>query len=298
MNYVTRKEVFTYKKGDLRKYINQREEEEAISVITLAQIEKNGLDYYLSHEDSYLDLDLTSTIKLILNGMKFVNYGIESIIESISNYEDVRFIVEEVYEQDLLSELPYFFGSSIPLEINTEEISLGNEVIVGGLVGEKRTIVDLCDADRKSLLGMIESKLVGHKDLKYDIKDKINEFYFLNKKLQDQPIISLFLLGASGLGKTELARIIHNYLDEKTPLAKINFANYTNESSLASLIGSPPGYLGSGEESDLIKKIKSSSTGVLLVDEFEKADPSVRNFFLQLLDVTVKFNHTVSARLE
>src|SRR5699024_9206440 len=103
-------------------------------------------------------------------------------------------------------------------------------------------------------------------------------------KIKDQPIMSLFLLGGSGLGKTELGRTIHEYLSKDTPLAKINFANYSGEGSLASLIGSPPGYRDSGEESDLIKKIKSSGTGLLLVDEFEKATPSVHNFFLQLLE--------------
>lgn len=76
--------------------------------------------------------------------------------------------------------------------------------------------------------------------------------------------MSLFLIGGSGLGKTELARTIHKYLCKETPLAKINFANYSSEGSLASLIGSPPGYRDSGDESDLIKKIKESSAGVYL----------------------------------
>src|SRR5699024_5263069 len=91
-------------------------------------------------------------------------------------------------------------------------------------------------------------------------------------------------LGPSGLGKTEIARIFHRFLDPKNPLAKINFANYKSENSLASLIGSPPGYVNSEAESDLVQKINKSNAGVLLVDEFEKADPAAHNFFLQLLE--------------
>lgn len=280
---MTRREIFTYKKSRLREYINQREKED-IAVVTLAQIEKKGLDEYLNDLDTSIDIDLTSTIKIINNGGNYANYSIESIIESLDDYGSVTFIVDEIYEQDLLSELPYFFCSIIPIEFDTEEIFFVDEFGKKGKEEKKRKIVDLDEIEKKELFRQIQSELIGHTDLKSDLINKINEFCFYEKVIEDQPIISLFLLGSSGLGKTELARVIHNYLDEKTPLAKINFANYANESALASLIGSPPGYYGSGEESDLIKKIKSSGTGVLLVDEFEKANGRVRNFFLQLLE--------------
>ena len=87
----------------------------------------------------------------------------------------------------------------------------------------------------------------------------------------------------SGVGKTETARILSDLLAPGQPLPKINFGNYSSKDSLNSLIGSPRGYIGS-EEGELALKIEASESGVILIDEFEKADPAVWNFFLDLLE--------------
>lgn len=93
----------------------------------------------------------------------------------------------------------------------------------------------------------------------------------------------MLLLGPSGVGKTETARILSNLLAPGQPLPKINFGNYSSKDSLNSLIGSPRGYIGS-EEGELALKIEASESGVILIDEFEKANPAVWNFFLDLLE--------------
>lgn len=87
----------------------------------------------------------------------------------------------------------------------------------------------------------------------------------------------------SGGGKTETARILSDLLAPGQPLPKINFGNYGSKDSLNSLIGSPRGYIGS-EEGELALKIEASESGVVLIDEFEKANPAVWNFFLDLLE--------------
>ena len=93
----------------------------------------------------------------------------------------------------------------------------------------------------------------------------------------------MFLLGPSGVGKTETTRILSGLLAPGQPLPKINFGNYSSKDSLNSLIGSPRGYIGS-EEGELTLKIEASESGVILIDEFEKANPTVWNFFLDLLE--------------
>lgn len=93
----------------------------------------------------------------------------------------------------------------------------------------------------------------------------------------------LLLLGPSGVGKTEVAKILCEAIAPCQPLPKVNLGNYSSKDSLNSLIGSPRGYMGS-EEGELGKKIDSSDAGILLVDEFEKAEPAVWNFFLDLLE--------------
>lgn len=278
--FLTRIKVFTYKKGQLKEYIFQRENE-GIKVFTLAQIEKRGVEN--SFDDSLsIDIDLTSTVALLTKNDNSFKYLLERLLDILKEFDDLRFIIDEKYEEELLMEFPYFFSGVLPLEIEVEEETVISEENSSSLA--KRRIVDLEKTEIRELFKRIEDELVGHETLKTDLEKKVLEFLYFYKKIKDQPILSFFLLGSSGLGKTEIARIIHNYLDEDSPIAKINFGNYSSESSLASLIGSPPGFKDSGEESDLIKKLKTSNSGVLIIDEFEKANKNVHNFFLQLLE--------------
>ena len=87
----------------------------------------------------------------------------------------------------------------------------------------------------------------------------------------------------SGVGKTETALILSDLLAPGQPLPKINFGNYSSKDSLDSLIGSPRGYIGS-KEGELTLKIEASESGAVLIDEFEKANPAVWSFFLDLLE--------------
>lgn len=102
-------------------------------------------------------------------------------------------------------------------------------------------------------------------------------------KVKEQRVLSIFLLGTSGIGKTEVARLIANGLQNDCYLAKINFQNYSSQDALNSLIGSPAGYVGC-EHGELSSKIQKSKVGVLLCDEFEKATRPVFSFFLELLE--------------
>lgn len=278
--FLSRIEVFTYKKVQLKEYISKRENE-GIKVFTLAQVEKRGAEN-LFDDSLKVDIDLTSTIALITKNENSFKYVFEGLLDILKEFDDLRFIIDEKYEQELLLEFPYFFSEILPLEIDIEEESVMSKESSSSLI--KKRIVDLNKTEIKELFKKIEDELVGHETLKSDLEKKVSEFLYFFKKIKDQPILSFFLLGSSGLGKTEIARIIHNYLDEDNPIAKINFGNYSSESSLASLIGSPPGFKDSGEESDLIKKLKTSNSGVLIIDEFEKANKNVHNFFLQLLE--------------
>lgn len=89
---------------------------------------------------------------------------------------------------------------------------------------------------------------------------------------------------ASGIGKTEFAKIVSEKMFPQEELIKINFGIYSIEGVLNSLIGSPLGYVGSEEGGELINKIKKSKSKVILIDEFEKATSSVYNFFYELLE--------------
>lgn len=129
----------------------------------------------------------------------------------------------------------------------------------------------------------INDTLKGHDAFKTDFKRNLLKYSFLNK-MGDRKIFSIIICGESGIGKTEFAKIVSEKMFPEEDLIKINFGNYSTEGVLNSLIGSPLGYVGSEEGGELIKKIRRSKSKVILIDEFEKATPSVYNFFYELLE--------------
>lgn len=145
-----------------------------------------------------------------------------------------------------------------------------------------KLLVDLSSEKADELLDDFDSKLIGQAPFKKELRKQVGAFRLFNS-IGEQPILSMLLLGPSGVGKTEAARVLSDLLAPGQPLPKINFGNYSSKDSLNSLIGSPRGYIGS-EEGELALKIEASESGVILIDEFEKADPAVWNFFLDLLE--------------
>lgn len=145
-----------------------------------------------------------------------------------------------------------------------------------------KLLIDLSREKTDKLLDDFDSNLIGQGPFKKELRKQVGVFRLFNS-IGEQPILSMFLLGPSGVGKTETARILSDLLAPGQPLPKINFGNYSSKDSLNSLIGSPRGYIGS-EEGELSLKIEASESGVILIDEFEKANPAVWNFFLDLLE--------------
>ncbi|MGD6777402.1 AAA family ATPase [Sutcliffiella horikoshii] len=265
-----------YSQKNYSKYIESRREEDIeIVTIPLLELHQNELAELLA--ESEVDIDLTSAVK-ISKVNDSINYFLEKIIYLIAN-KNVKFIIEETYLKDLLNSYPFFIeGEKLDIEIYEDEVI--EEIIPEEA---KALIVD----DGRNFDGLkkfLNHHLIGHVAFKERFIDELRVYNYFNKVIKDQPIFSIFLLGPSGTGKTEIGRALHNYLDQSSSVAKINLANYKNESSLSGLIGSPPGYIGSKEESDLVRKINNSNAGLLIIDEFEKADGAIHNFFLQLLE--------------
>lgn len=143
-------------------------------------------------------------------------------------------------------------------------------------------IVDLTSEGLDVFMASFDVKLYGHDKFKNEFHNLVNTFRVFNK-IGEHNILSLFLMGESGIGKTEVARTLHQCLGGKCKLAKINFGNYSSKDALNSLIGSPRGYIGS-ESGELFMKVKESDTGVILIDEFEKGDSIIYNYFLDVLE--------------
>ncbi len=101
----------------------------------------------------------------------------------------------------------------------------------------------------------------------------------------NRPIGSFIFLGPTGVGKTELARALANYLfDDERAMVRIDMSEYGEKHSVARLIGAPPGYVGYEEGGQLTEAVRRRPFSVVLFDEIEKAAPDVFNVFLQILD--------------
>lgn len=129
----------------------------------------------------------------------------------------------------------------------------------------------------------LNKKLYGHKEFKEEFINQIKNYSILYN-LGEIKIMSLLICGDSGTGKTELARIIHETFFSGSNIIKINLGNYKTQGAINSLIGSPKGYYGSERGGELSNKIKNSDSKVILIDEFEKADTDIFNFFYELLE--------------
>ncbi|MCK8826781.1 ATP-dependent chaperone ClpB [Natroniella acetigena] len=102
---------------------------------------------------------------------------------------------------------------------------------------------------------------------------------------EDRPLGSFIFMGPTGVGKTELAKTLAEYLfDDQRAIVRLDMSEYMERHAVAKLIGSPPGYVGFEEGGQLTEKIRRKPYAVLLLDEIEKAHPDVFNILLQILD--------------
>ncbi len=130
----------------------------------------------------------------------------------------------------------------------------------------------------------LQGKVIGQDDA---IKKLVRAIQRTRVGLKDpkKPIGSFIFLGPTGVGKTELAKILAEYLfDNEEALVRIDMSEYMEKFSISRLVGAPPGYVGYEEGGQLTEKIRRKPYSVVLLDEIEKAHPDVFNILLQVLD--------------
>lgn len=276
-------ESITIKRFNLFKYkqISNLDEQTKKTIVSLADIinewDTLSVKYNIEEiektitESEIKYIDITSVIKTLkLRNDLILQF--EILLHRIGRKCNVNFSVEESHLQALNEIFPFIFESAIELEASKKQ--------------EEKDTDDTAEIDVNILETQIEAiceKLKGHNDFKVDFRNNILKHCFLNQ-MNERKIFSIMLCGDSGIGKTEFAKITSEVLFPNEPLIKINFGNYSTEGVLNSLIGSPLGYIGSEEGGELINKINTSGAKLILIDEFEKATPSVYNFFYELLE--------------
>jgi len=167
---------------------------------------------------------------------------------------------EEVDEDDIAEIVSRWTG--IPLsrlmEGEREKLLHIEERLHQRVIGQERAVKAVADAVRRSRAGLQDAK---------------------------RPIGSFIFLGSTGVGKTELAKALAEFLfDDENAMIRIDMSEYMEQHSVSRLIGAPPGYVGYDEGGQLTEAVRRKPYSVILLDEIEKAHPEVFNILLQVLD--------------
>jgi ATP-dependent Clp protease ATP-binding subunit ClpB len=171
-----------------------------------------------------------------------------------------RMLKEEVDEEDIARIVSKWTGIPVSkmLEGEVKKLVTMEERLRQRVVGQDQALERVANAIRRSRAGLSDPK---------------------------RPIGSFIFLGPTGVGKTELARALAEFLfDDERALLRIDMSEYMEKHSVARLIGAPPGYVGYEEGGQLTEQVRRHPYAVVLFDEIEKAHPDVFNILLQIMD--------------
>ena len=169
-----------------------------------------------------------------------------------------------------------------------EDASVGDEDIAAVVATWTGIPVDkMLESEAEKLIRMeenIHQRIVGQEDAVKAVSNAIRRNR-AGLKERDRPIGSFIFLGPTGVGKTELAKALAQFLlDDENRMVRIDMSEFQESHTVSRLIGSPPGYVGYGEGGQLTERIRRNPYSVILLDEIEKAHPDVFNVMLQILD--------------
>lgn len=258
--------VYTFTFERINEFKNKKPiNDEIITAIAFA--DKNNLMKFEKSNNYYVDIS-----NLYKANTESNNMLIENIMHQIYLTENVNVILNENSKNRFGQDFATSFDEFKPIQTIYEKKDLVNY-----------DFININNNGLKKIEKSLKDELIGHDAFKKDFVNKWKDFPILYK-LGEMKIFSLLICGNPGVGKTELARIIHKTMYEESKMIKINLGNYKTQGALNSLIGSPIGFIGSERGGELSNKIRNSDSKVILIDEFEKADTDIFNFFYELLE--------------
>ncbi|MCM1067327.1 MAG: AAA family ATPase, partial [Muribaculaceae bacterium] len=186
---------------------------------------------------------------------------IETVQEQLRMMQGEKALIkEEVDSEDIADVVSRWTGIPVNKMVQSEKEKLLHleEELHSRVVGQDEAIAAIADAVRRSRAGLNDPK---------------------------RPIGSFIFLGTTGVGKTELAKALAEYLfDDENMMTRIDMSEYQEKHSVSRLVGAPPGYVGYDEGGQLTEAVRRKPYSVVLFDEIEKAHPDVFNILLQVLD--------------
>ena len=193
--------------------------------------------------------------------LKMLEDNIKNIQQQLKNAQGAEAMVrEEVTADDIADVVSRWTGIPVSKMMQSEREKLLHleDELHRRVIGQEEAITAVSDAVRRSRAGLQDPK---------------------------RPIASFIFLGTTGVGKTELAKTLADYLfDDENMITRIDMSEYQEKFSVTRLIGAPPGYVGYDEGGQLTEAVRRKPYSVVLFDEIEKAHPDVFNTLLQVLD--------------
>ena len=271
------KEIADLKEEETKQKAQWQSEKEQINKIQQNKIDIENLKFEADKAEREGDYGKVAEIRY--GKIKQKEEEIKQVQEKLHSMQGgAAMIKEEVDSDDIADVVSRWTGIPVSKMLQSEREKLLHleEELHKRVIGQDEAISAIADAVRRSRAGLQDPK---------------------------RPIGSFIFLGTTGVGKTELAKALADYLfDDENMMTRIDMSEYQEKFSATRLIGAPPGYVGYDEGGQLTEAIRRKPYSVVLFDEIEKAHPDVFNILLQVLDDgrltdnkgrTVNFKNTI-----
>lgn len=240
-------------------YARWKSEKEVVD--SIQNVKQEIEDYKAEAERAERDGDYGKVAEIRYGKIKDAQAQLDNLQQQlVENQQGNSLIKEEVTRDDIAEVVAKWTGIPITKMLQSEREKLLHleDELHKRVVGQEEAIQAISDAVRRSRAGL------------QDIKKPIGSFLFL---------------GTTGVGKTELAKALAEYLfDDENALTRIDMSEYQERHSVSRLVGAPPGYVGYDEGGQLTEAVRRKPYSVVLLDEIEKAHPDTFNILLQVLD--------------
>ena len=204
--------------------------------------------------------DLAAAAEIAYGRIPALERELEQAKQAENEEKASRMVADEVTAEDIAEVVSAWTGIPVGkmLQGESDKLLHMEEHIGKRLIGQKRAVKAVADAVRRSRAGISDP---------------------------NRPTGSFLFLGPTGVGKTELAKSLADFLfDDETAMIRIDMSEYSEKHSVSRLVGAPPGYVGYEEGGQLTEAVRRRPYSVVLLDEVEKAHPDLFNILLQVLD--------------
>ncbi|WP_047546858.1 ATP-dependent chaperone ClpB [Psychroserpens sp. Hel_I_66] len=244
-----------------RNEINAKWKSEKEVVDNIQTIKSKIEEYKLEAERAERDGDYGKVAEIRYGKIKEAQESLEKFQNELKeNQNKSSLIKEEVTYEDIAEVVAKWTGIPVTkmLQSDREKLLKLEDQLHKRVVGQEEAIVAVSDAVRRSRAGLQNPQ---------------------------KPVGTFLFLGTTGVGKTELAKALAEYLfDDENAMTRIDMSEYQERHSVSRLVGAPPGYVGYDEGGQLTEAVRRKPYSVVLLDEIEKAHPDTFNILLQVLD--------------